>query len=83
MDENAVDARPAATPSDAVVMAIDSIDVIPFSSVVTRLAAEYPRVPTARIEGILLREWEAFSAGRPLVVPLAVEAGVREILDQR
>ncbi|MFJ6651372.1 three-helix bundle dimerization domain-containing protein [Microbacterium sp. NPDC091313] len=83
MDENAVDARPAATAPESAVIAIDSVEVAAFSAVVARLTADYPAVSSTRIEGILLREWEAFSAGRPLVVPVAVEAGVREILDQR
>ena len=69
--------------SDLTVFAIDGMEVAAFDAVVTRLSAAYPGVPTVRIESILMREWEAFTAGRPLVVPIAVEEGVREILDGR
>ncbi|MCI9858402.1 hypothetical protein MIBA_09270 [Microbacterium proteolyticum] len=56
--------------------------VASFHDVVTRLRAQYPGEDPAHIEGVVLREWDAFSAGRPLVVPTAVEEGAREILDQ-
>ncbi|WP_125130854.1 hypothetical protein [Microbacterium sp. 10M-3C3] len=62
-------------------LSIDDVEVVTFSAVVARLVAAYPSLSAARIEGVLLREWEAFSAGRPIVVPVAVEAGVREVLD--
>jgi len=62
---------------------IEGVEVVPFSAVVARLRSDYPGVAVTRIESILLREWEAFTAGRPMVVPAAVEEGVREILDQR
>ncbi len=48
----------------------------------SRLRAAYPLEDPVHVEAIVLREWEAFSAGRPLVVPTAVEEGAREILDQ-
>lgn len=82
MDEPAV--RPAserAVAADAGVFRIGGIDVSAFDVVVERLRATYPDIPVARIETILVREWEAFTAGRPLVVPVAVEEGVREVLD--
>jgi hypothetical protein len=83
MDDNAVDAPPSAGSPEAAVFAIEGIDVVAFSAVVARLRLDYPGVAEARIETIVLREWEAYTAGRPLVVPVAVEEGVREILDQR
>jgi hypothetical protein len=83
MDDNVVAARSDTTAPADPVLAIDDVEVSVFSAVVARLSADYPAVTTTRIESILLREWEAFSAGRPLVVPVAVEAGVREILDER
>jgi hypothetical protein len=61
---------------------VEGVDVVAFSSIVARLRGDYPGVSTLRIEAVVIREWEAFTAGRPLVVPVAVEAGVREILDQ-
>lgn len=67
---------------DGAVMHIEGVEVTVFAAVVERLCADYPGVAATRIETILLREWEAFTAGRPLVVPVAVEAGVREILDE-
>jgi hypothetical protein len=82
MDDNAVDAPPAATPPETAVVSVEGVDVVSFSGIVTRLQAEYPGVSSLRIETIVIREWEAFTAGRPLVVPVAVEAGVREILDE-
>lgn len=82
MDDKAVDAVPAATPPEGAVLEIEGVEVASFNAVVGRLCVDYPEVTSARIETILLREWDAFTAGRPLVVPTAVEAGVREILDQ-
>lgn len=61
---------------------IDGIEVASFQDVVSRLCAAYPLEDPVHVEAIVLREWEAFSAGRPLVVPTAVEEGAREILDQ-
>ncbi|MDQ1082853.1 MULTISPECIES: three-helix bundle dimerization domain-containing protein [Microbacterium] len=81
MDERAVDTSVDAGPRE-VVAAIDGVPVASFRDVVARLRAEYPREDPAHVEGVVLREWEAFSAGRPLVVPTAVEEGAREILDQ-
>jgi hypothetical protein len=83
MDDNAVGAPPTTPASEAVVFAIEGVEVTAFSAVVERLRIDYPDVAVTRIESILVREWEAFTAGRPLVVPVAVEGGVREILDQR
>lgn len=61
---------------------VDGIEVASFRAVVARLRADYPLEDPTHVEAIVLREWEAFSAGRPLVVPTAVEEGAREILDQ-
>ena len=69
--------------SEPAILRIDGVEVMPFSDVVAQLRRDYPEVAAGRIESIVLREWEAFTAGRPLVVPTAVEGGVREILDQR
>lgn len=83
MDDNVVDAPSAAASTEAAVISIDGVEAVALSSVIARLQLEYPHVAAVRLEAIVLREWEAFSAGRPLIVPLAVEDGVREILDQR
>ncbi|MGP3535958.1 three-helix bundle dimerization domain-containing protein [Microbacterium sp. RD1] len=82
MHDNAADGSPATASSDASITVIEGIEVAAFTTVVERLRAEYPALPTTRIEAVLMREWEAYTAGRPLVVPVAVEAGVRELLDQ-
>ncbi|KQR21545.1 three-helix bundle dimerization domain-containing protein [Microbacterium sp. Leaf151] len=81
MDERAVEKRPTARPAE-IVAVVDGVPVASFHDVVTRLRAQYPGEDPAHIEGVVLREWDAFSAGRPLVVPTAVEEGAREILDQ-
>jgi hypothetical protein len=81
MDEMA-DAPDATRLAEAALLSIEGVDVIPFTDVVRRLRADYPAIAATRIEAVLLREWEAFTAGRPLVVPAAVEAGAREILEQ-
>lgn len=83
MDDNLTDARIHAPVGDPAVVVIDGVEVTSFDSVITRLRADYPSADVVRIETILLREWEAFTAGRPTVVPTAVEEGAREILDQR
>lgn len=82
MDDKAVGAGQSAIPPEGAVLQIEGVAVTSFTEVVQRLRTDYPAVTAARIETILLREWDAFTAGRPLVVPTAVEAGVREILDQ-
>jgi hypothetical protein len=81
MDDDSVEAASAAGPAEGAVLEIEGVEVASFSAVVDRLCVDYPGVASTRIETILLREWDAFTAGRPLVVPTAVEAGVREILD--
>ncbi|RKT33145.1 hypothetical protein DEU34_1735 [Microbacterium sp. AG1240] len=76
----------AATPAPSVDdghVVIEGVEVVPFATVVSRLCVDYPSVSVTRIETILMREWEAFTAGRPLVVPAALEGGVREMLDER
>jgi hypothetical protein len=78
MDENAVETR-AVAPA---VVVLDGVEVTSFDAVLVRLRESYPLEDAARIEAVLLREWEAFTSGRPTVIPTAVEAGAREILDQ-
>ncbi|MEW1706560.1 hypothetical protein AB0230_04875 [Microbacterium sp. NPDC089190] len=81
MDDKAVDVPETARASDAL-PSVDGVQVASFRGVLSRLREDYPGEDPARIEAIVLREWEAFSAGRPLVVPAAVEEGAREILGQ-
>src|SRR3546814_13488866 len=69
MDDKAVDAVPAANPPDGAVLEIEGVEVASFTAVVGRLCVDYPDVASNRIETILLREWDAFTAGRPPVVP--------------
>lgn len=83
MDEPVVDTALASSSSESILATLTGLQVVPFDAVVHRLRLAYPGVAPARIESILLREWEAFTAGRPLVVPVAVEVGVREILDEQ
>lgn len=59
---------------------IDGQVVASFSGVVARLAAAHPALAVVDIERVVLREWEAFSASRPLVVPVGVEEGAAEML---
>ena len=54
--------------------------VTSFSGVVARLSAALPALAVVDIERVVLREWEAFSASRPIVVPVGVEAGAAEML---
>ncbi|MDD7927988.1 hypothetical protein [Microbacterium thalli] len=54
--------------------------VTSFSGAVARLAAAHPALAVTDVERVVLREWEAFSAGRPLVVPVGVEEGAAEML---
>ena len=82
MDENTVETHARATGIDAV-HTVDGVPVASLQSVVSRLRLDYPGEDVVHIETVVLREWEAFSAGRPLVIPTAVEDGAREILDQR
>ena len=82
MDDNVIEACASATAVDAV-HTVDGVPVASLHSVVSRLRVDYPGEDPAHIETVVLREWGAFSAGRPLVIPTAVEEGAREILDQR
>jgi len=54
--------------------------VTSFSGVVARLSAALPALAVVDIERVVLREWEAFSASRPIVVPVGVEEGAAEML---
>ncbi|MBP2420664.1 hypothetical protein JOF37_001498 [Microbacterium imperiale] len=54
--------------------------VTPFSGVVARLSAAHPTLSVVDVERVVLREWEAYSASRPLVVPVGVEEGAAEML---
>ncbi len=72
------DARSA--PADGALLQVDGVVVVSFAAAASRLAAEFPGITSARIEALLVREWDAFCAGRPLVIPTAVEDGAREML---
>lgn len=82
MDENTIEAHARVTAVDTV-QTVDGVSVASLQSVVSRLRLDYPGEDPVHIETVVLREWEAFSAGRPLVIPTVVEEGAREILDQR
>ncbi|WP_424448580.1 hypothetical protein [Microbacterium arborescens] len=60
--------------------AIEGQVVTSFSGVVSRLAAANPSIAVTEVERVVLREWDAFSAGRPVVVPIGVEEGAAEML---
>lgn len=60
--------------------AIEGQVVTSFSGVVSRLAAAHPSLAVIDIERVVLREWDAFSASRPVVVPIGVEEGAAEML---
>jgi len=81
MDEDAVERSSGVNPGE-IIHEVDGVQVASFRRVVSRLRSDYPDHDPVHVETIVLREWEAFSAGRPLVVPTAVEEGAREILDQ-
>lgn len=70
----------APTRADGAALSVDGVSAVTFAAAAARLGAEFPHVGSARIEALLIREWEAFSAGRPLVIPAAVEDGAREML---
>lgn len=69
-----------AAPADGAFPHVEGLAVVTFAAAAARLAGEFPGIPAARIEALLVREWEAFCAGRPLVIPAAVEDGAREML---
>ena len=71
--------HPSVPPADDRVD-VDGVESTSFVGAVARLAAAHPTVTVAEIERVVLREWEAFSAGRPLVIPLGVEDGADEML---
>ena len=59
---------------------VDGQSVTTFAGVVSRLAAVHPETTVTEIERVVLREWEAFSASRPIIVPVGVEEGAAEML---
>jgi len=61
---------------------IDGWVVVSYAQVVDRLASRYPERPRHEIEAIIDREADAFTGGRPLVVPLGVEDGAAEVLSR-
>ncbi|MBM3716629.1 hypothetical protein ACO03V_01505 [Microbacterium sp. HMH0099] len=82
MDDNIVDARSDVSAFDPAIVVVEGVEVTSFEGVLSRLRIDYPGEDPARIEAVVLREWEAFTAGKPTVIPAAVEEGAREILDQ-
>jgi hypothetical protein len=63
------------------VMRIDGVDAVSARSALSRLRDEFPGVSESRIRAAIVAEWEAFTGGVPLVVPVEVMSGVREILE--
>ncbi|SDQ47447.1 hypothetical protein [Microbacterium sp. cf332] len=61
--------------------AIEGQVVTSFSGVVARLAAAHPSLAVVDVERVVLREWDAFSGSRPIVVPIGVEEGATEMLE--
>lgn len=51
-----------------------------YAGVVARLQARYPLMRVSEIEAIVAREYDAFTGGRPIAVPVDVESGAEEIL---
>ena len=59
---------------------VDGWVVVSHAQVVRRLAERFPERELHEIECVVDREAEAFTGGRPLVVPLGVEEGAAEVL---
>jgi hypothetical protein len=59
---------------------IDGWVVVSHAQVVQRLTERFPEHAPAVVEAIVDRETEAFTGGRPLVVPIGVEEGAAEVL---
>lgn len=59
---------------------VDGVAVVAYSALVARLGARFPGRSVTAIEAIVQREYEAFTGGRPLVVPADVEGGAIELL---
>lgn len=62
---------------------IEGVDVLPYGAVVARLSAHYPELSVTEVEAIVQREHDAFTGGRPIVVPVEVESGAVEIIQAR
>ena len=59
----------------------DRAEVVTFEAALLRLADDYPSAPTGVVRSILLSEWETFTGGVPLVVPVGVLEGAAEMLE--
>jgi hypothetical protein len=74
------DDAPAIDSARAAGHTIDGWAVVSYAQVVQRLRDRYPGRSLVEIEAIVDRECDAFTGGRPLVVPLGVEDGAAEVL---
>ncbi|KAA9130682.1 three-helix bundle dimerization domain-containing protein [Microbacterium caowuchunii] len=59
---------------------VDGWELTSYVAVVHRLSQRFPHLRTVDIEAVVIREHEAFTGGRPIAVPVDVEAGAEEIL---
>lgn len=68
------------TGGDSATPIVDGWLLTSYADVVERLIARFPHIRPVDIEAVLVREHEAFTGGRPVAIPVDVEAGAEEIL---
>lgn len=60
---------------------IDGVEITGYDDALRRLRERFPERSRSEIEAVLAREHEAFTGGRPLAIPAAVEEGAAEMLE--
>jgi hypothetical protein len=61
-------------------MNVNGIAATSYLALIARLAERFPGRSMSEIEAVVQRENDAFTGGRPLVVPVGVETGAIELL---
>lgn len=72
VDSSAVSGRP---------LPLDGAEVVTFEAALLHLAGAFPSAPTGVVRSILQSEWETFTGGVPIVVPVGVLDGAAEMLE--
>lgn len=66
-----------------VAAAASSGGTVDFTELVERLTDRFPGWSREQVASVVMSEYEAMTAGIPLVVPAGVEDGAAEMLDRR
>ncbi|KJL34853.1 hypothetical protein RR49_02959 [Microbacterium ginsengisoli] len=71
------------TPDSELPFVVDGYELTSYAGSVDRLLDRHPARSRTEIEAVLAREHDAFTGGRPVAIPVAVENGADEVLSLR